>query len=55
MDNTVIITIEKEYAEELLSAVKSVIKHDNKENFLTADEFETLSNLEETLFIKIGG
>lgn len=55
MNNSVTINLECEAAQELITAIESVLSHDNKRGFLHTDEYNALDELRDTLVVKSGG
>ena len=55
MDNSVTIILEKEYAEELIEALRKVESYDDVYDILTVEEYNALDELRETLMMKLGG
>ncbi|MBQ3045157.1 MAG: hypothetical protein IJD49_04320 [Clostridia bacterium] len=55
MKNTVTINLEYEAAQELITAIESVLSHDNNRDFLHTDEYNALDELRDTLVMKSGG
>ena len=51
---TVKIKIEKEYAEELVETLERVLAFDDKNDFLSNDDYDTLDVLKDTLMLKVG-
>ncbi len=51
---TVKIKIEKEYAEELIETLQSVLAFDDKNDFLCTDDYNALDELKDTLMFKLG-
>lgn len=48
------IKIEKEYAEELVTAIQRVLNHDDDNEFLCTDDYNSLEDLKDTLMFKLG-
>lgn len=54
MDNTVTINLEHEAAQELITAIDTVINKDSKGGFLDIPEFTSLYDLRNVLLDKVG-
>ncbi len=51
---TVKIKIEKEYAEEILTAINNVLSHDDEKEFLGTNDYNALEDFKDTLMFKLG-
>ncbi len=54
-DDTIVIAVEKEYAQELIMAIKRILMHDDDNEFLFTDDYNALDELKDTLMMKTGG
>lgn len=54
MDNSVTLTMSREYAFELKKTLEKVLDYDEKAGFLPSEDFDTLHNLFEAVQLKLG-
>lgn len=54
MDNSVILNLEKEAAQELITAIQRVINYANDNDILCTDDYNALDELKYTLIFKVG-